>query len=374
MELIYNGLYIVSKGLKYFHVHSGKHNSITYDKRKSLVEVIFQEDLNSQEIAKALGIESVGEPQKVSSMGYPKKFEEVFVTLNGFKLKKLTYDPYEFRILIVSDSESRVVQDYMHTTLVVSEKDQNNPEFWKYIFYSGGLLYLVPVELGRKFTGWDCSNFPSIVVTNKSITLESTSKTVYSLKNKYDRYLIRSIDYQEQFFAEIGKILDNYGIELARYNREKTLSRTAYVSYRISQTPSNALHPGYRDDLANILSKKVPVDFEFRCENAQMFYDFKNKFNNVDLLTNFCEFKTTDKYGTRWTAAIKWGRISEDFNHTYEMDNNSNFSYQCSFNCELYFYEVYDKTAELVEKIYLELYGTDNHGYRETEADEEIIT
>jgi len=86
-----------------------------------------------------------------------------------------------------------------------------------------------------------------------------------------------------------------------------------------------------------------------------MFYDFKNRFNNVDLVSNFCEFKTCDKYGTRWTAAVKWGRIGEDFNHNYDPDNNSNFSYQCQFNCILYFYEVYDESSYFIREILYEL-------------------
>lgn len=110
------------------------------------------------------------------------------------------------------------------------------------------------------------------------------------------------------------------------------------------------------------MQHRVPIDFELRTTNMQLFYDFKTKYNNVDLLTNFCEFKTTDKYGERWTAAVKWGRITEDFSHTYESDNNSNFSYQCQFTCELYFYEVYDRTNEFIKEIMLELYATDIAG------------
>jgi hypothetical protein len=69
------------------------------------------------------------------------------------------------------------------------------------------------------------------------------------------------------------------------------------------------------------------------------------------LLTNFCEFKTSDRYGQRWTAAIKWGGITEDFNQTYQQDDNSNFSYQCQFRCELFFYEVIDDRYKFLEEI-----------------------
>ena len=86
-----------------------------------------------------------------------------------------------------------------------------------------------------------------------------------------------------------------------------------------------------------------------------LFFDFKNKYNNVDLLTNFCEFKTADKYGIRITAAVKWGQLTEDFNHLYQLDDNSNFSYQCQFQCELYFYEIFDTRYKFIEEIIINL-------------------
>jgi len=86
-----------------------------------------------------------------------------------------------------------------------------------------------------------------------------------------------------------------------------------------------------------------------------MYYDFKNKYNNVDLLTNLCEYKTTDKYGYRWTAAVKWAQITEDFNHNYQGDDNSNFSNQCQFRCEIFFYEVLDERYKFLQIIESEL-------------------
>lgn len=117
---------------------------------------------------------------------------------------------------------------------------------------------------------------------------------------------------------------------------------------------------------------KLPVDFSFRCADMVMYYDFKNRFNNVDLLTNFCEFKTTDKYGGRWSAAIKWGQITEDFNQMYSGDDNSNFSFQCQFRCELYFYEVYDKSINFIKEVLYELEQVDKEG-NSTIIDSKII-
>ena len=131
----------------------------------------------------------------------------------------------------------------------------------------------------------------------------------------------------------------HYGIDLVRLNKEETLRRTSYITYQFNQTPTRVHHPNRSDDEDTIISQRQPVEFTLRTPDMVMFFDFKNKYNNLDLLTNFCEFKTADRYGDRWTAAIKWQQITEDFNHTYQSDDNSNFSYQCQFRCELYFYE-----------------------------------
>jgi hypothetical protein len=366
-EVIYKGIHLVSRDCKYFYVKEGNTTSWIQDRPTSTATLEYKAGSDSKTVAGILGLPHIGKSQPLVSMGRPQKFPDITVSLDGLKFKKLTYDPHIIKIIIVSDSESRVVQNYSGTTIVVSQDDYKNPDFIDYLVYrSPGLLYLRPVTpKSCKPSDWHFRNYPKIIVSQTSLDLQSGSEVVYALRNKYDQYLIRSVDYQEQFFLEIGEILKSYGIELARYNREKTLQNTSYISYRIGQTPSKSSHPYIADLDSGVLSHRVPIDFEFRTPNMQMFYDFKNKFNNVDLLSNFCEFKTTDRYGSRWTASVKWGRIGEDFSHMYEADGNSNFSFQCQFQCELYFYEVYDKAYEFTKEILLDLSGTDIEGQGE---------
>jgi hypothetical protein len=118
------------------------------------------------------------------------------------------------------------------------------------------------------------------------------------------------------------------------------------------------------------MSHRVPIDFTLRTPDMVMFFDFKNKYNNLNILTNFCEFKTSDKYGSRWSAAVKWGSITEDFNHMYQQDDNSNFSYQCQFRCELYFYEVLDDRYEFLKEIELNLKASDTIEPQEGDPEE----
>lgn len=362
-QLIYKGI-VLNTSCKYLWCHKGKSPSFT--EARDVCEIVWV-DSNSRAYSDLFNLKHVGRDQELEDMGKPTLIPEITVSLNGITLKKLTWDSHIIRIVIVQDSDSKVIQDYWHTTVVVSQKDYQDPEFVDYIFWSGGLKYLTPSTPKKLYSGTkQIYNFPKIIIQNRSLTLESNSQTIYSLRNKYDEYLIRSIDYQEQFFTELRKILDEYGIQLVRYNREETVTTTAYISYRISSTPTKYNHPKYADVDDTLMQHTVPIDFEFRCVNMQMFYDFKNRFNNVDLVSNFCEFKTCDKYGTRWTAAVKWGRIGEDFNHNYDPDNNSNFSYQCQFNCILYFYEVYDESSYFIREILYELEAENKEGEYET--------
>ena len=351
-EVNYRGLKISSNKCRYFQVLEGSVCSISEDVSRSTITLTYTENNNTSGIlSDLLGIPCTQRNIEMLSMGLPKRFPSTFISLNGLKFRKTTYDPHTINIVIVSDSESRVVQDYNYTTIVVSKEDYKNPEFINYLFYSGNLIYLQPV--GPRPKCYEIRNFPKIQVNSDNVDLESSSETIFTLRRRYDDYVIRAVDYQDQFILELRKILEDYGLELVRINKETTLKKTSHVVYQFIQTPVKDNHPKYSDD--KVLQHKIPVEFYLRCTDMPMFFDFKNKYNNVQLLTNFCQFKTPDKYGQRWTAAIKWGGITEDFNQTYQQDNNSNFSYECQFRCELYFYEVLDDRYEFLKEIAIKL-------------------
>ena len=205
-----------------------------------------------------------------------------------------------------------------------------------------------------------------------------------------DEYQSMSEDEKTSFFEEIGYSKD----EAAKLVAAPAAGQTAYVYGKLNQSltaVSNKIAAnegitnfvsGYTDNntMTNITNKVANADLTPVSGNVQdarqqltvakdnydnsvnkankavdKAADAKNKYNNVQLLTNFCEFKTPDKYGQRWTAAVKWGGITEDFNQTYQQDNNSNFSYECQFRCELYFYEVLDDRYEFLKEINMRL-------------------
>lgn len=349
-EIIYRGLKLTSlNGCRYYCVKEGNNCSLVEDKVTSTLTLTYTPGSTSETLSDFLGIPSLGESQEMQPTLQTRRFKDVTVSLNGLKLRKCTSDSHTINIIIVGDSESRVVQNYNYTTIVVSEEDYKNQEFINYIFYSGNLLYLKPV--GPKPKCWEFRNFPKIIIKDSDLNLTSDSKEVFTLRRRYDDYVIRAVDYQDQFILELRRILDNYGIELVRLNKEESLRRTSYITYQFNQTPTKVHHPNYGDDDELIISQKLPIEFTLRTPDMVMFFDFKNKYNNLNILTNFCEFKTSDRYGDRWTAAVKWQQITEDFNHTYQSDDNSNFSYQCQFRCEIFFYEMLDERYKILQEI-----------------------
>lgn len=350
-EIIYKGLRLSSGKCKYFQVKEGPNDSLMEDPRSDVLVLQYSSGSTAKSLSVSLGIPLVGAGNdRMQSSGGIKKINQgrVTIELNGLKLEKLTYDPHIINIIIVDDSESRVVQAYDYTTFVISKDDYKNPEFINYLFYTGQLLFLRPIGPHVE-KDWELRNFPKLLIKNSPVSMTSDNEAIFSLRRKYNDYRIRAIDYQDQFILELRKRLEVYGVELVRLNKERTLGRTSYITYQFLQTPTLYSHP--KMDAMDIISHRQPVEFILHTTDMVLFHDFKNNYENVTLLTNFTEFKTTDRYGERWSAAVKWQQITEDFNHVYQEDDNSNFAEQCQFRCELYFYEVPDTRYEFLDEI-----------------------
>lgn len=370
-EVIYKGLLLKSGKCKYFQVKEGKFPSLIENTTLSTLVLTYSPGMTPKDISLSLGIKLIGAGNtEMESMSSPTRFSKTYVTLNGLKLEKLTYDPHIINVVIVEDSESRVVQNYRQTAFIINKNDYKNPDFIKFLFYSGNLLYLKPI--GPKIEGYELRNFPKLLIGKDNLVLESNSTAQYTLRRRYNDYLIRGIDYQDKFLVELRRILDDYGIELVRLNKETTLTRTSYITYQFNQTPTADRHPRRGDYDRNVMDRKQSIEFTLHTTDMVLYHDFKDKYINVFLLTNFTEYKTTDKAGDRWSAAVKWSSITEDFNHIYQPDDNSNFSFQCQFRCELFFHEVLDTRYEFLNELQLLLDSEDVGGNKTIEESNTI--
>lgn len=351
-EVVYCGLKLRTE-CSYFYVSEGETASIVHDSVRSVLSVTYPKGSTTTSLSILLSIDITDEEKVIIPMNRPELITKTNVTINGLKLLKTTYEPHVLRIILVDDHESRVAQEYDHTTIVMNKKDKDDCKFKDFVFRN--LKYLKVDSNKFDFSKYEIFNYPKITIYNKSLVLNSDNNYIHKLRRNYNKYLIRAIDYEDQFFKELEKILGDYGVELTRLNRERTLKNTSYVSYSINQTPVKYLHVRSWDVHDSVMCHKIAIDFQLRTPDLVLFLDFKNRYNNVDLLTNFTEFLTKDKYGEDWRAAIKWGLLTEEYTQNYSTDDNSNYSNQCSFRCELYFYEVYDKRYRYIDEIIVEL-------------------
>ena len=231
-KVIYRGLELMPrKGSKYYNVVEGCTDSLV--EVNGVLTLTYKPGSTSWSLSEFLGIPKIGKNMEMEPTRRPVRFKEVIVSLNGLRLQKMTADDHIIHIVIVADSESRVVQNYSGTTIVVSEEDCDNPDFINFLFYSGNLLYIKPV--GPKPKCYKLFNFPRIPIKNATLELSSSNREVFTLRRRYNDYVIRAIDYQDQFLEEIRRILDGYGLELVRYNKETTLKKTSHVLYQINQ-------------------------------------------------------------------------------------------------------------------------------------------
>ena len=89
-EIIYDGL-VLKTSCRYFDVKAGNTDSLVEDNTKSLMTLTFRPGSTNESISKFLGIKKVGATQELYATSGPKLIKNTTVTLNGLKLKKLTF-------------------------------------------------------------------------------------------------------------------------------------------------------------------------------------------------------------------------------------------------------------------------------------------
>ena len=283
-EIVYCGIKLYTEAT-YFKFTEGDHASIVTNMSEYTVEVTFPKGIYSKELGELLGLQVITDMEVKATTGSGNgciKISHTSVTLNGLTLTKMTSDPHVIRMVIVDDYPSRVCQDYNFTTIVANVVDLKDPEFLEYVF--SNLKYL-RMKNARSFDwkNYKFCNFPKITLYDKSLNLTSESTYVHKLRSNHNQYLIRAIDYELQFFHDISIILEDFGVQLTRVNREETLENTSYVSYSINQTPVKYNHPRYSDLQEMVMCHSLAIDFTLSTPDMVLYFDFKNRYNNVHL-------------------------------------------------------------------------------------------
>ena len=107
-KVIYRGLELMSlKGSQYYEVIEGCTNSLV--ESNGVLTLTYTKGSTSWSLSDFLGIPKAGRNMEMEPTRGPRRFKEVIVSLNGLRLQKLTAEDHIIHIVIVADSESRVV-------------------------------------------------------------------------------------------------------------------------------------------------------------------------------------------------------------------------------------------------------------------------
>jgi hypothetical protein len=190
-------------------------------------------------------------------------------------------------------------------------------------------------------------------------TVSSTNDFVFDLKSKYENYQLGMIDVVNSLVIQLKGIFKTYGVELIRYPIDQNVHTVNHATYRISELQRQETHKTDDYPLRYCIRNHTTIDFELTTPDLVLLNDFKIKYQNLDVLTNFVEFYTKDSRGLEWISSLKWGPLPTDFEQDYSTDSQGNSAYKINFSTELEYYTVYNEEFNIIQSIIANLIATD---------------
>lgn len=278
------------------------------------------------------------------------------VSLNNLVLTKLSIGDYSFSQSIVKDIEEfTMVYNEYHCDIFIPEKRDFDID--RYVCLINQNPYL---EVLDRCNVKHLKNFYSINIGSKDMTLTSTSETRFNTKKVYTKYLLDMVTVFESFLDQLRVRLHDYGVELLSYPIDKNLKSDHKCIYRFTEIGKQTSHKSGSNSLRFAVEHRSTVDFRLSTPDLVLFNDFRNRYQNLDLITNFTEFYTLDKLGRRWISSVEWTPIDTSFNQDYSQDEQGNVGNETSFQANITHYTVFDEKYYRIQSHILDLITVTN--------------
>jgi hypothetical protein len=343
-SLIVQGLKIRTH-CKYIKFTQDRTLSIKEDGIRSVFEIRFPKGFNSGNII-----------SKKISLVYKTELQETdyipvvnpIINLSGVKIRKIIDRVINYSQIIVKDIDEFIIEfDENKATVLIPASKQDDID--TYLECLGGIPYFEIVEVGDIPQG-RLTNLYNLNLHNKDQVYCNKSHFVFESKAFYDRYSLRMIDILYSFITQLTTILEDYGIQLVGYPVDEDKLTPNNILYRITDLGDQVSHKSDSNEMRYAVQHRTNIEFELTTPNFVMYNDFKTRYQNLDLVSNFTEFYTNDKYSVRWISTAKWGEIESNFNQEYDQDQQGNFAFHAAFSVELYYYVVFDETFGKVQE------------------------
>jgi len=293
--------------------------------------------------------------QKIKSTDYIKLGNPTY-NLNGLEFRKTTPFEHVFSQFLLKDIEEfTMLFDENQTQVFIPLK--LDFDIIKYIELLKCNPYLE--VLNNKVES--LKNFYAINLKDLPIKLHSDNDYSFNSKKFYTRYLLSPIDIHESFISKLRTLLDTYSLTLLKLPIQENTKTIDYVTYRYTDLNKQESHKTGYYPLQREVKCTAHIDFELSTPNMVILDDFKNRYQNLDFLTDFTTFLTEDKLGRSWSSECRWGPITTDFSQDYEQDQQGNQAFRLGFSCDLYYYVVYDDQYYVIQNIILEILNSKNN-------------
>lgn len=291
------------------------------------------------------------------------------MNIAGLKFEKLVPNEYIFNQFIVDDIKD-FTMDYDDTQCTIL-MPKHNPKVEQYldVLSRNPYLNILSCELE------DFYNVYGLLIKDSDVNISTKNQFVFSSKSSYTRYLLSQVDTLESFLSQIKSILNSYGMQLVKYPLSEDAETANRAIYRITELGKQVSHKTGSDVLKDEVQAQSTIEFEFTFLDMIMYEDFRTRYQNVDLLSNFTEFYTVDKNNDSWIANVKWSELPTDFTQDFSQDNQGNNAYSFTITAEVHHYIVYDKLYKSIQTIITKICSTNsgNESLVEVSEDSDAI-
>lgn len=335
----------VSTKCRFVRIRYGPHVSITENLKESAMDIVVPEGFRSGNIV-SRNIKVVEDRVLKPTDGY-QMVRTVDIDLNGLMIRKIAPDMLSFNQFLVKDlTDFTVWSDGYRAVVLVPECRISDKETYVKAVCSLPEFELVSAEALQSPT-----NIYGLKMGDESFSFDSNNGFVFSTKQFYERYSLRMIDVMHSFLTKLEKRLQDFGLQLVGFQMDEESLSPNNVKYRITELGRQISRPSFAVTERYAVKHKSIIEFELSASSLVVCNDFKTRYQNYDLVSDFTEFYTTDSHGVNWISSVNWGEITTNYTQDFETDQTGAIASTAQFSCELNYYVVFDDTYPRIRKI-----------------------